>query len=248
LKSVADAIDPNAKGRHFRYVVAIATGDLGELLRLSMPFSEIVVFNPMVAAGYGQERCTRARCRGKHRCAGPGHALSAPAARPPMASRLSRATRVQAADADRATPWHCVRSPPASGEGQGSARPHRDACRGRPGRHRIGSRESDRSIELIVTISTELRGGGAGAIIMVATGRKEGNDKPSIVSSSVITSYEPACNSRSILAIRTGCLKTNVSRRDRVIIMIIVARWRRRAGTSDSSWRIEAMSRALNAQ
>jgi hypothetical protein len=39
------------------------------------------------------------------------------------------------------------------------------------GRHRIGSRESDRSIELIVTISTqELLGGGAGTIIMVATG------------------------------------------------------------------------------
>jgi hypothetical protein len=39
------------------------------------------------------------------------------------------------------------------------------------GRDRIGSRESDRSIELIVTISTqELRGGGAGTIIMVATG------------------------------------------------------------------------------
>jgi hypothetical protein len=45
-----DAIAPNAKGRHLRYVVAIATGDLGELLRLSVPFSEIVVFNTMVAA------------------------------------------------------------------------------------------------------------------------------------------------------------------------------------------------------
>src|SRR5205085_10809451 len=98
------------------------------------------------------------------------------------------------------------------------------------GRHRIGSRESNRSIELIVTISTEeLRGGGTGTIIIVATGRKDGNDRPSIDSSSVITSYEPAGYSRSILAIRNGCLKTTVSLRDRVIVMIILARRRRGA-------------------
>src|SRR5438477_374869 len=96
------------------------------------------------------------------------------------------------------------------------------------GRHRIGSRESDRSIELIVS-TKELRGGGAGTIIMVATGRKDENDRPSIDSSSVITSYEPAGNSRSILAIRNGCLKTTVSLRDRVIVMIILARRRRGA-------------------
>jgi hypothetical protein len=33
--------DPNAKCRHFRYVIAIAGRDLGELLRLALPFSEI---------------------------------------------------------------------------------------------------------------------------------------------------------------------------------------------------------------
>jgi hypothetical protein len=93
------------------------------------------------------------------------------------------------------------------------------------GRHRIGSREAARSIELIVTISTELWGAGAGTIIMVATGRKDGNDKPSIDSSSVITSYEPAGNSRSTLAIRNGCLKITASRRDRVIVIIILVRW-----------------------
>ena len=101
------------------------------------------------------------------------------------------------------------------------------------GRHRIGSREAAISIEPIVTISTELWGAGAGTIIMVATGRKDGNDKPSIASSLVITSYEPAGNSRSILAIRNGCLKTTVSRSDRVIVMIILIRWpkgRRRSG------------------
>jgi hypothetical protein len=108
------------------------------------------------------------------------------------------------------------------------------------GRHRIGSREAARSIELIVTISTELWGAGAGTIIMVATGRKDGNDKPSIESSSVITSYEPAGNSRSTLAIWNGCLNTTVSRRDRVTVMIILARWRRGAAAADNS-------RALNA-
>ncbi|MGY4414159.1 hypothetical protein ACVWW4_005895 [Bradyrhizobium sp. LB7.1] len=117
---------------------------------------------------------------------------------------------------------------------------------------RIGSRASDRSIELMATISTkELRGGGAGTIIMVATGRKDGNDNssiPSINSSSVITSYEPAGNIRSKLVIRNGCSNSTVSRRDRVIVMIILARWRGRAGTADSSWHIEAISRMLNAQ
>jgi hypothetical protein len=62
---------------------------------------------------------------------------------------------------------------------------------------------------------------------MVAMGRKDGNDKPSIDSSSVITSYGPAGNSRSTLAIRNGCLNTTVSRRDRVIVMIILADWPR---------------------
>jgi hypothetical protein len=103
------------------------------------------------------------------------------------------------------------------------------------GRHRIGSRESDRSIELIVTISTqELRGGDAGTIIMVATGLKDGNDKPSIDSSSVMISYEPAGNSRSTLAIRNVCLKSTVSRRDRVIVMISLAGWRRGYPAVDS--------------
>jgi len=32
---------PLAKCRHFRYVIAIAGRDLGELLRLALPFSEI---------------------------------------------------------------------------------------------------------------------------------------------------------------------------------------------------------------
>jgi hypothetical protein len=43
---------PNAKCRHFRYVVAIAAGDLGELLRVSLPFSEIAVFKTIVAASW----------------------------------------------------------------------------------------------------------------------------------------------------------------------------------------------------
>jgi hypothetical protein len=85
-------------------------------------------------------------------------------------------------------------------------------------------------------------GGGAGTIIMVATGRKDGNDRPSIDSSSVTTSYEPAGNSRSTLAIRNGCLNTTVSRRDRVIVMIILARWRRGAAAADNSWHTEKKS------
>jgi hypothetical protein len=48
---------------------------------------------------------------------------------------------------------------------------------------------SDRSTELIEIISIEdWRGGAQGTMIMVATRRKLGNDRPSIISSSVTTS------------------------------------------------------------
>jgi hypothetical protein len=42
-------------------------------------------------------------------------------------------------------------------------------------------------------------------------------------------------------------LNTTVSRRDRVTVMIILARWRRGAAAADNSWHTETMSRALNA-
>jgi hypothetical protein len=48
---------------------------------------------------------------------------------------------------------------------------------------------SDKSAEAIETISiAELRGEAAGTMIMVATRRNEGNDNPSIISSSVMSS------------------------------------------------------------
>ena len=50
---------------------------------------------------------------------------------------------------------------------------------------------SDRSIELIEIISISDRCGGApGTMIMVATRRKHGNERPSIISSSVIIRCE----------------------------------------------------------
>jgi hypothetical protein len=57
-------------------------------------------------------------------------------------------------------------------------------------------------------ISTEEWCGAApGTMIMVATRRKLGNERPSIISSSVITSYAPGGSSRSTPPIRKGCLK-----------------------------------------
>jgi hypothetical protein len=48
---------------------------------------------------------------------------------------------------------------------------------------------SDKSIELIEIISIEeCRGAAPGTMIMVATRRKHGNERPSIISSSVMTS------------------------------------------------------------
>src|SRR2546423_15093667 len=49
------------------------------------------------------------------------------------------------------------------------------------------------------------------------------------VSAEQIPSYDSSGNSRSTLAIRNGCLNTNVSRRDRVIAMISLADWPRGA-------------------
>jgi len=48
---------------------------------------------------------------------------------------------------------------------------------------------SDKSTDPMEIISiVELRGGAAGTMIMVATRRNAGNDNPSIISSSVMTS------------------------------------------------------------
>ena len=66
----------------------------------------------------------------------------------------------------------------------------------------------DRSIELIESISIEdCRGGAPGTMIIVAMRRKLGKESPSIISSSVMTSYPPGGNRRSIPLIRNGCLK-----------------------------------------
>jgi hypothetical protein len=43
-------------------------------------------------------------------------------------------------------------------------------------------------------------------------------------------------------------LNTAISRRDQVIVMIILARWRRSAAAADNSWHTETMSRTLNEQ
>jgi hypothetical protein len=66
-------------------------------------------------------------------------------------------------------------------------------------------------------------------IILVATHRRDVIDEPPINSSSVMTSYEPAGNSRSMLAIRNGYLKTTVSHRDRTAVIVILAHWLRDA-------------------
>jgi len=67
---------------------------------------------------------------------------------------------------------------------------------------------SDRSTGLMEIISTEeWRGAAPWTMIIVATRRKLGNESPSIISSSVITSYAPDGSSRSTPLIRKGCLK-----------------------------------------
>jgi hypothetical protein len=82
-------------------------------------------------------------------------------------------------------------------------------------------RASERAIELIEIISSvEPRGAAAGTMIMVATRRNEVNDNPSIISSSVMTSYAPADSSGSTPSIRKGCLKVMISRRERMAFAI----------------------------
>ena len=78
---------------------------------------------------------------------------------------------------------------------------------------------SERAIELMEIISIDDWCGDApGTMIMVATRRKLGNERPSIISSSVTTSYLPGGSNRSTPLIRKGCLKSIVSRRERVVI------------------------------
>src|SRR5437879_1452971 len=91
--------------------------------------------------------------------------------------------------ADRAGLSPCSRRPPESaGCRLLFVRPCRGACRGRAAYHSPGALASmpcasDRSIELIESISiAELRGAAAGTMIMVATRRNTAKDNPSIIS------------------------------------------------------------------
>jgi hypothetical protein len=81
---------------------------------------------------------------------------------------------------------------------------------------------TDRPNRGIISIAKLLAA--AGTTTMVAMRRNAANESPSIISSSVMTSYAPVSKKRSTPLIRNGCLKVTFSRRERIVMSAYLSR------------------------